>query len=520
VDAGTFAPFDSSAPSAPSASALRDAQIALAADAKVVVQGRPGFCSRPGGDAIRELFCADVPPDIRSLRDLTVLLGLTQGPQTVASEPAYDLDAATPDAAYGAGSDASYGAGSDASYTQSLDDSTIVDGVIVLGHSTALSGHLVSPINPRAIVLGRGTIMTYQRGVQQIELVTSNRDRGGFAFFLLSFRQACNDREGGCTPGDLYTPRIESSWTAVSIRDDEELKNTPLDCRQCHQRGRGLPMLLMRELQGPWTHFFEPAPIHAAEQLLPGVRGRDLVEDYLHAKGDEPYGGVAADTLRHTVGFVLQNLVPRDQPLIFDSPAIEDERFPFDGTGYPSAPLPSPTWLRGYEAFKRGEQLALPYFDARPADPQKLAHVSEAYRQYRAGKLSADALPDLSDVFPDDPLVRAQIGLQTEPDATPAEALVQACGSCHNDVLDQTISRARFNIDLKRMRRDELDLAIERIGLAPGAAGVMPPPEGRQLDAAGRARVISYLRDNQRSSEDDALLTRAATLGMTGGGVP
>jgi hypothetical protein len=50
------------------------------------------------------------------------------------------------------------------------------------------------------------------------------------------------------------------------------------------------------------------------------------------------------------------------------------------------------------------------------------------------------------------------LGSQTEPDATPSEAPVQICGSCHNDVLDQTISRARFNIDLKRIRRDELDL--------------------------------------------------------------
>ena len=517
-----FAPLDASVTEA----TRRDARVALAADASTAAWDRPAFCARPGDDAVRDLFCADAPPDIRSLRDLQDLLELNQVPQVALPEPAYDLDAATLDAGYAAddggyaadGGD--YAAEGDASYVESLDDSTIVDTVIVLAHSTALSGHLVSPINPRAIVLGPSSVMTFQRGVQQIELVTRARDRGGFVFFLLSFSQACNERDAGCSPGDLYTPRIESGWTKVSIRDDEELKNTSLDCRQCHQRGRDMPMLLMRELQAPWIHFFEPQSSSSGALQLPGVRGRDLVEDYLRAKGDEPYGGIDAYTLRHTVGFVLQNVVPRDQPLNFDSPSIEDERYPFDGTRYASTPSPSPTWLRGYDAFKRGEQLALPYFDARPADAQKLAALSEAYRQYRAGKLSADALPDLSNVFPDDPAVRAQIGLQTEPDATPAEALVQACGSCHNDVLDQTISRARFNIDLSRMGRAQLDLAIERIQRAPNEVGVMPPPEGRQLDAAGRARLLTYLSQDRRSSDDDAFLAHAAEQGMRGGGVP
>jgi hypothetical protein len=39
-----------------------------------------------------------------------------------------------------------------------VDDPTkAVDGVVLLGHSTALSGHLVSPINPRAILISRDT---------------------------------------------------------------------------------------------------------------------------------------------------------------------------------------------------------------------------------------------------------------------------------------------------------------------------------------------------------------------------
>ena len=496
--------------------------------------GRPGFCERAGADAIRDLFCGSAPPSIDSLRALQLLIGVNPsarasspsaydaGAMEYPSEPsALDASAGTADGGLASG-DAStpraYDAGESYPAAASSITTVIVDYVVLLGHSTALSGHLVSPLNPRVIMAGSGTVMAFSRGVQQVELITSARDRGGFNFYLLNFEQACTKRAGGCAPGDLFTPRIEADWTRVVARDAEELKNTPSDCRQCHQRGKDAPVLLMRELQSPWTHFFEPDPEGSAHYALPGVRGQDLVEDYVHAKGDEPYGGVPARTARQTVGFFLQNLAGEGQPLFFDAPTIEAERWPPDAAGhYAAEPKPSPTWERGYEAFKRGEQLALPYLEPRVTDPQKQARLSEAYRAYRAGQLPAEQLPDLSDIFPDDALVRARIGLQTEPGATPVEALIQACGSCHNDVLDQTISRANFNIALSRMSRAELDLALDRLQRGAGAAGVMPPPEGRQLDPAALAALVSYLQKNQRSADDDARLERAAQLGMAGG---
>jgi hypothetical protein len=123
-------------------------------------------------------------------------------------------------------------------------------------------------------------------------------------------------------------------------------------------------------------------------------------------------------------------------------------------------------------------------------------------------------------VFPDDPLVRAHIGFQTEPDSAPADALIQACGGCHNDVLDQGISRARFNIDISRMDRAELDIAVARIGLPRTAAGAMPPPEARQLDEATRARLIEHLALEADVRGFEPRLQRAATVGMTGGALP
>jgi cytochrome c553 len=457
---------------------------------------KPGFCARPGEDAVRDLFCAESAPSITRLRELQDQLGVN-GSIRAPEVTQYD----------------------DAGFALE-DPNTIVDVAVFMGHSTALSGRLVSPINPRAIVLGKSTVMTFQRGVQQVEIVAFRRDVSQLNFYLLEFEQACNAT--GCKPGDLYTPRIESSWLRVGIRDAEELKNTTFDCRQCHQRGRETPMLLMRELEAPWTHFFELDSPDYQTGSLPGVRGLDLVRDYNRAKGDEGYAGLAAYTLRHTFGVLLQNLVNRDQPVLFDAPKIEEERWPLDeATGaYPSAPHPSRTWQAAYEAFKRGDQLAMPHFDPRPTDPAKQAALGAAYQRYRSGELSADELPDLGDIFPDDPLTRAQIGLQNEPGASAPEALVQVCASCHNDVLDQTITRARFNVALERMSRAELDQAIERLQRDPHAAGAMPPPESRQLDAEARSGLIAYLRANQRSAQDDAFLQHAATQGMTGGAKP
>jgi hypothetical protein len=386
--------------------------------------------------------------------------------------------------------------------------------LVLLNTSTALSARVVSTLNPRAIVIGRDVTLAFSRGVQQLELVSQDRQDRQLKFYLLRFQQACNTQPEGCTPADLYTPRVEAEWSALEVLDDEDLKNTPSDCRQCHQRGRQTPVLLMRELDAPWTHFFQL-------DIDPGysmreASGLEIVRAYHTAKSDEPYGNIPWAALRATIGLTLQNVVDRPQPLVFDSQAFMSERWPYDREkGFADEPRPSARWYREYEAFKRGEHLALPHFEPFPSDPTKLAVLGEAYRAFLGGTLDASELPDLGDVHPDDPQTRAEIGLQTEPGATPAEALVQACGPCHNDVLDQSISRARFNIDLGRLDRAALDRAIERIELPLDDPRRMPPREFRQVDPDGLAPLVEYLRGDLRSEQDDALLRRAAELGMS-----
>jgi len=85
-------------------------------------------------------------------------------------------------------------------------------------------------------------------------------------------------------------------------------------------------------------------------------------------------------------------------------------------------------------------------------------------------------------------------------------------------VLDQTISRARFNVGVRRLDRAGLDRAIERLLLPSGAPGAMPPPEARQLDAEAREKLIAYLRAAPAELDADGRLERAAQLGMLGGG--
>jgi mono/diheme cytochrome c family protein len=457
-----------------------DAAVDASADAEpaapISKEGLPGLCARRGDDAVRDIFCADADAGITSLRQLAARVQLMVLRN--------DVDEAKASAV-------------------SLDPDALINTAVILGHSTALSGQVVSPINPRAILLNSETFLAFQRGVQQVELITLDREQGKQNFYLVTFNQACNERAEGCRPGDLYTLSIERDWRSVTVQDDEDLKNTPSDCRQCHQRGREAG-LLMRELQGPWTHFFG-----AVSSEDPYYQGdADLANDYRRAKGSESYAGLPAAALNHTAGFTLQTRVDPAQPIEFEAPEIEAELIA-SGSARRSA-----TWDSGYAAFKRGEQMALPYFELRPTDAAKQAALSAAYARYRAGELSADQLPDLGDIFPNDPQTRAEIGLQTEPSATPVEALIQACASCHNDILDQTISRARFNVALARMSRAELDLAITRIETPAGQAGAMPPAGTRQLDPESKKRLLSYLKQQQRPAGEDAQLENVAKLGM------
>jgi uncharacterized membrane protein len=120
--------------------------------------------------------------------------------------------------------------------------------------------------------------------------------------------------------------------------------------------------------------------------------------------------------------------------------------------------------------------------------------MTRAYADYRAGILAREDLPDIRDVFPDDPQLKARIGLTTEPGFSGEQVLLQACSLCHNQKLDQTISRARFDVDLSLVDQRMRQRAIARVRLPADHPSAMPPALFRQLSDEGRERLIELLQ--------------------------
>jgi hypothetical protein len=142
-----------------------------------------------------------------------------------------------------------------------------------------------------------------------------------------------------------------------------------------------------------------------------------------------------------------------------------------------------------------GQYIAVPYSNVKVTDPVKLAGMTSAYQAYRSGQLAAAELPDIRDVFPDDPERLAEMGITTRPDLDGASVLMSACAQCHNARLDQTLSRARFRADLQGVSRAEKELAIARMQLPPEHPLAMPPARLRVLTPEARARAIAVLRE-------------------------
>jgi hypothetical protein len=437
------------------------------------------LCAHAGDDMLRDLFCGAEPAKLESLIDLQKALYI-DGPRL-----------------------------------------TGLNGLAIAGHSTSLGARSISSINPRVIAVrlehplfeadgytpaapgSQGRLspalepvaVAFSRGEQLVELMTRDRIDHELRFYLLAFRQACNDSEAGCKPGDLLTPEIEQGWTETSLYDEQDLANSVLDCAPCHQtHGPGTPKLLrMQELHMPWTHWFG---------LSEG--GNALFADYHAARGDETLFGLSDDQLQRTnpVSLNLQAVYggPNEQPNLFDSEKIEQEvrdsaaalggMQPADN----HVPGQSETWRAGYEAARRGEAIPFPYHDVKVTDADKLARMTEVYQAYRAGELDRADLPDIRDVFPDDPERLAEMGFMTKPGATGEEVLLEACSLCHNERLDPSLTRARFRADLVGVSRAEKARAIERLQLPASDVHAMPPVRLRSLTPEARRRAIEALR--------------------------
>jgi hypothetical protein len=371
-------------------------------------------------------------------------------------------------------------------------------GFSITGHSTSLSKRSVSAINPRVIFIHLESstepllAVAFTRGEPLVEIVTRNRGQHELQFYVVAFRLPCADAGRECTPGELLTSAVEKDWQSVDVYGEEDLKNTPVDCRVCHQtNGPGTAKILrMQEFESPWTHWFD-------DQTR---GGRALLADYDAAHGAESYAGIPGYVIGNARGGLTSAFVStagsRLQPNEFASAFIESEV----ETSAPEQPMnnqkrgESDTWRALYQTTLRAEAIPTPYHDVKITDPAKLATMQQAYAAYLAGRLAQNALPDIRDVFPDEAVTLAEMGFTLDERLDDRALMTAACGLCHNGRLDQTLSRARFHTDLERLSAEEKQTAIDRLSLAEEDPLAMPPRRIHAMSDAARARLVALLR--------------------------
>lgn len=231
----------------------------------------------------------------------------------------------------------------------------------------------VNAVNPRAIIFTHvvngaapaGYVaMGFVRGDQFVEVAAADRNNNNaLNFYLVRFTQACNV-SGTCTDGDLLTPAIESNWLDVTVYDDVDLRNTVVDCLQCHQvNGPDTTKILrMQELEFPWPHWFRN-----------NTAGSVLLADFRAAHGTtEDYAGIPANVIPLSDPEELEDLVLTAgfrQPNEFPTEVIEAEvRRTAGQPADNSVPGVSPTWDRIYANSVTAQAIAVPYHDVKVTD--------------------------------------------------------------------------------------------------------------------------------------------------------
>jgi hypothetical protein len=140
-----------------------------------------------------------------------------------------------------------------------------------------------------------------------------------------------------------------------------------------------------------------------------------------------------------------------------------------------------------------GDVIPMPYHEIRVHDMKKVAVAAKSYQDAVSGAIPRAKMVDLRDVFDDKGL--ADMGFVPQPNLDGRGVMRAICQHCHNSKLDQTISRARFDVTkLDTMSRAEKDLAIARISLPADSPQLMPPRLFATLPEAARAAVIADLK--------------------------
>lgn len=375
-------------------------------------------------------------------------------------------------------------------------------GFAVQGHSSSLVGQFVSAINPRVIIFNNTTpgqdplsrsfvAMGFVRGEQFAEIIVGQNDSDPNVFnanedpefYLVSFKQACNSTPEGCSVGHLLTPAVESDWTSVTVYQDEDIKNTIVDCKHCHQpQGVNAPKFgRMQELQDPWTHF-----------IRDNRESNTIADDYYAAHGtEEVYGGIPGPSIRFSEPEALEDLLRANDFEVLQVPQIEfatetiSEQINDANGAQPennATPGVSQAWEDLFQLSAQGRinisndpnnpefrnVIPIPYHDVKVTEPELLTKFTQQYQNFVNGTITADQMEDHRPIFRTDQNERADMGFAIRENIPPETMLIQACFQCHNSELDQDITRAKFNVDLAAMGADAkqaIDVAIARLRL-------------------------------------------------------
>jgi hypothetical protein len=373
-------------------------------------------------------------------------------------------------------------------------------GFAMLAHSSALTARKVTSITPTVFVFtppppdgskpAGYVFLAFDPGETFVEVASHDPVADEVNLYIVVFDKDCTNAPGGCSNTDLLTQNLTTGWSNVrEYESSTALNNTVADCRQCHAPVDSNPQILrMQEIKPPFTHWLS----------LQTAGGKSLYEDFhkAHAAGED-YGPIPAALVDKSDPALMAKMIQQvgfgDQPNVFESALIEEEVTK-------SAPMQpavnttmgnSPTWEKIYQKAIAGQFIATPYHDVKITDPDKLAAMSQAFRDWVAGTRSD--LPDIREVFLDAGL--RDMGFAPRDGDDGKSLLVQMCQQCHHSNLDLTISREKFLVDkLGEMSREEKDLAIERLLTPPESRLSMPPVLFRTITDAERKLMIAELK--------------------------
>lgn len=421
-------------------------------------------CARGNGDPIALDLCTDPPPTITSLTDLYQAIDVVIEPASMAA----------------------------------------------LANSTSLAARSVSAVNPRVfarISPGEGIDVelgaaAFSRGEQVVELVGYDPANDSLNFYLLTFFQACNDSDTGCSAADRFTPAIESGWTKWSLYQDVDLANHVLDCNTCHQPGGpGTPkLLLMQQAEDPWMHWFAGFSLNTGG--LPTTSAELLTPLFLEMHGTEPsYGGVpmALFTQEPALpsGIVMRQMLDIYWSVKGGAPApltVAGQEQPFDSIAIEAdvAGGSTSTWDEYHAASLAGERLPPPWHHHDITDADARAEAVASYLAVIAGEAAPDTLIPPVELVSDQ--TAAELGFRPRADASAEEILHHVCQRCHNGRLDQSLTRARFDAsDPAALTAEQKASALARIMLADDEPGHMPPARFASLPEDARTRLAEFL---------------------------